>query len=137
VVFDRLVELQPVRLREAVFELGHEDAQLARRRLPAGLSGACEAVPRSRERQEIGALAAAVGREHRADAAVIVDVRADNHALVAAHAREHRFARGSRHAVDRQAQALDCIGGVAAAISHRLCPARSPGGRERRGRGQP
>jgi F420-dependent oxidoreductase-like protein len=129
VLSDRIAQFQLVVRREAVLELAHENAQLARRRLSTVARDASEAVPRSHEREEALALPLAVRREHRADAAAFVDVRAGDHALVRAHARQHRFARCDRHAVDRETKALDCIGGVAAAISHRLCRAREPTGR--------
>ncbi len=74
-----------------------------------------EAVPRPGEGEEVGAPAAAVGRQHRAHAAVLVHVGADDDPLVVPHALEHRLARCDRHAVDRHPQALDraccCRGG--------------------------
>ena len=55
---------------------------------------------------------AAVGREHRAHAAVAVDVCARDDPLVAANPVEHRLAGGDRQAVDREAQILDERGAV-------------------------
>ncbi len=106
---DRLVQLHAAGLRDAVFELAHEDAQLSLGRRPAAAPGAREAIPGAREGEQVGAPAETVRGEHRAHAASTVDVGARDHALVATHARQHRFARGERHAVDREAQPLDGV----------------------------
>src|SRR6185312_2419413 len=69
VLGDRAVELEPVGLVQARFELRDEDAQLAVGGGTAAAAGAGEAVPGLGEGDEVRAPAAAVGGEHRADAA--------------------------------------------------------------------
>jgi F420-dependent oxidoreductase-like protein len=120
---DRAGEVAVVGVQQAGFELADQDAQLAPRRAPRPVAGVREAVPRASERQQACPSAAAVGGEHRTDAAVAIGVRADDHALCVAHAFEHRYARGDRQAVDRQAQVLDVAAAGATANCHRVLPA--------------
>ena len=80
---------------DALADEGHLEVALEGADLAAGgaaglaLVGAGEGVPGAGEGAEVGAAAVAVCREHRADAAALVDVCADDHA-VGADAAEHR-----------------------------------------------
>jgi hypothetical protein len=103
VLRDRFVEAGSRLAHEAALQLTHEDVQLAlgdRAHLP---SGAGKPIPGASEREKVGARTPAVRRQHRAHAAVAVDVRAGDDALVRLHAIEHRLARRRRQAIDRSA----------------------------------
>ena len=72
VLLDRQAELHRRFAQEAALQLGHEDRQLAARRLPNLAAGTGEPVPGPREGKEVGAAPATVSGEHRADAAMAV-----------------------------------------------------------------
>src|SRR5262245_2392115 len=85
-------------------------------------------VPGRSEGAVVGAAAIAVRGEHRADAAALVDVRADDHA-VGADAAEHCLLRAGGHCVDGVSEPP----GVVAAFAHYQsgCPSGSPAGHPR------
>jgi len=111
VLVDGAVQLNVAGAQQAGFELADQDAALTARGGAGVAAGAREAIPGMREGEEVGAPAAAVGGEHRADAAVPVGVGADDDPLGVANAFEHGGAGGERQAVDRQAQRLDVSSG--------------------------
>src|ERR1700691_1882791 len=123
---DRPREIRRGVLQQARLQVRDEHPELARTRAPRTATGAGEAIPGAREGQEVGAPAAAVRGEHRADAAFAVDIRADDDWLPVAYAVEHRLARTHRQAVDRAAQLLDQPSAAAGAMgmdgvqSHKL-----------------
>ena len=95
----------------AVALLGERDARLEHhcQRAQLALSGRTRsaarlrvAVPGAREAREAGATAVAMRSEHRADAALAVDVRTDDDP-VRLHALKHRLSRDQREAVDGDA----------------------------------
>src|SRR5204862_2307373 len=85
---------------DARFDLSRERAELAVARPPRSPPGTGEAVPGTGEAAEVGPSAAAMGGEHRADAAAAVAVGADDDAVVARQSLEHREPRVERQAVD-------------------------------------
>ena len=104
VLGDRARKLRRGILEQARLQVRDQHAKLAPARAARTAPGTGEAVPGVREREEIGAPAAAVRREHRADAAFAVDVRADDDRLPLRDARQHRFA-GVRPAGSRSRSA--------------------------------
>ena len=100
---------------EAGLEHGLEDADLALGGA-ARVARAREAVPRLGERDEVGAPAVAVGRQHRADAPFAVRVGADDDRALL-DALEHGSLRVAGQAVDRPAEVLDA---ALALRSHRV-----------------
>jgi len=74
----------------------------------ADRAGAREGVPRAGERDEAGPAAVAVGGQHRADAAAVVRVGADDDRM-GADAVEHRLPRARRQAVDGRPEAADRV----------------------------
>jgi hypothetical protein len=123
VLGNRAVEVELRLAQQAALQLPREDAQLSHRGAARSASGASEAVPRPRERQEVRASSSAMGREHRAHAAAAVHVGAGDDAL-ALNPVEHRAASGSRQAVDRATQILHWSAVGVMALSHRLLPRR-------------
>src|SRR5690606_30871725 len=105
VLADRDAEIDVLLGEERRLEVAAEDRELAPARL-AGPLGDGEAVPRTGERDEVRAAAAAVRGEHRADAPIVVGVRADDD-LVRADAVEHRDAGLRRKTVDRESEVVD------------------------------
>jgi hypothetical protein len=101
------LDLGQVLGQQARLQVGGEDAQLALGR-PPGPLGLREAVPRVGERDQARASSAAMGGQHRADAAVARGVGADDD-VVGADAFEHRHARLDRQAVDGLPQVLDGV----------------------------
>ena len=79
---------------------GRRTSRSVARRRPA--AGAGEAVPGLGEGEEVGAPAAAVGGQHRADAAMLVDVGADDDPLVGR--------AGPRASLSRVATGMQSIG---------------------------
>src|SRR5580658_1726025 len=96
-----LVEVNACLTEEARLQLSHEDLQLTLGRRPSRSTGPREAIPGLRERQEIGASAAAMGSQHRAYAAVAVYVCTHDDPLVRVERFEHRLAGPHRQAIDR------------------------------------
>jgi hypothetical protein len=111
VLADSAVEVNVAGAQQACFELPDQDAALAAGGSASVASSVREAIPGAGEGEEVGAPAAAVGGEHRADAAVFVGVGADDDPLGVANALKHGGAGGERQAVDRQAQRLDVSSG--------------------------
>jgi hypothetical protein len=111
VLVDGAVQLDAGGAQQARFELADQDAALAAGRGASVAPGAREAIPGAREGEEVGASAAAVGGEHRADAAVGVGVGAGDDPPGGADPFEHGLTGGERHAVDRQAQILHVSSG--------------------------
>ena len=99
---------------EGYLQVALEGADLAAGGTP-GLALVCSGVgvPSPGEGAEVGPAAVAVGGEHRADAAALVHIGADDHA-VGANAAEHRGLGLRGHGVDRVAEAL----GVVTSLCH-------------------
>jgi hypothetical protein len=107
VLGDRAREVLAARGAERLHELALEHADLAAGGA-ADAARAGEAVPRAREREQRRAAAVTMGGEHRADAAVVVGVGADDD-RVGPDAVEHRLARGHRQGVDGAAEVGDRV----------------------------
>jgi hypothetical protein len=85
---------------DARFDVSHQRRDLTLAGLAGAPPGAGEAVPSAREAAEVGAPAASVRGEHRANASAAVAVGADDDPVVALKALEHRDARLVRQAFD-------------------------------------
>jgi hypothetical protein len=120
VLLDRAIEVQPSLAHQAAFQLADQNVQLPPGGSPRLAARPREPVPRFGKRDEVRAPATAVRRQHRAHAALTIDVRAHDDPLGARDPLEHRFARSHRQAVDRQTQIFDRPTGVMMTICHRL-----------------
>jgi len=120
VLLHRAIEVDAGLAQQARLQLADQDVQLARAHATHASTDPGEPVPRPRKREEGCGRSVSMCRQHRAHAALAVDVGTGDDPLAAPNPVEHRPARRGRQAVDRQTQVLDESRAVVAASCHRL-----------------